>query len=124
MRKKVLLITGSLNQTSQMQQIASLLPEYDCWFSQVYSDTHIAKFLKRYTPVMNGTVMSDYHREKTEKYLREHGFQIDYKAEKNEYDLVVFCSDMVIPDNLRNIKQILQQSKHISHKKRLAFTVP
>jgi hypothetical protein len=109
MRNKILFITGSLNQTSQMHQIARFLPEYDCWFSQVFSDTNLSKFLLKYTTVLNGTVMSGRIRESTERYLRQHGLQLDYKAIKNKYDLVVFCSDMVVPARLRQTKTIWVQ---------------
>ncbi|MFB9842402.1 hypothetical protein [Mucilaginibacter ginsenosidivorans] len=109
MRKKILFITGSLNQTSQMHQIASLLPDYDCWFSQIFSDAATAKFFEKHTSVIESTVMARRHRESTEKYLRAFGCQIDYKAVKNEYSLVVFCSDMVVPANLRQTKKIWVQ---------------
>jgi hypothetical protein len=109
MRNKVLFITGSLNQTSQMHQISQFLPDYDCWFSQIFSDTNLSKFLEKYTNVLNGTVMSAHCRENTEKYLRAHGMQIDYKAIRNKYDLVVFCSDMVVPLSLQQTKTIWVQ---------------
>lgn len=102
-------MTGSLNQTSQMQQIARFLPEYDCWFSQVFSDTLFAGFLEKYTNIMDGTVMSPQSRQNAEKYLRENGQHIDYKAIKNKYDLVIFCSDMVVPANLRKTKTVWVQ---------------
>lgn len=92
-----------------MHQIASHLPDYDCWFSQIFSDSLIGKFLEKYTNVLKGTVMSQQCRENTEKYLRSYDLQIDYKALRNKYDLVVFCSDMVIPSSLRYAKKIWVQ---------------
>jgi hypothetical protein len=109
MRNKILFITGSLNQTSQMHQISQFLPDYDCWFSQVFSETRISRFLEKYTNIIEGTVMSEQCRANTEKYLRERGMQIDYRAVKNKYDLVVFCSDMVVPLGLRQPKTIWVQ---------------
>src|SRR6202012_5055514 len=109
MRKKILFITGSINQTSQMHQISHFLPDYDCWFSQVFSETRISKFLEKYTNIIEGTVMSEQCRENSEKYLRERGMQIDYKAARNKYNLVVFCSDMVVPANIRQPKTIWVQ---------------
>lgn len=92
-----------------MLQISRFLPEYDCWFSQVFSELPIARFLEKYTTIVNSTVMSQRSREISEKYLREYGAQIDYKALKNKYDLVVFCSDMVVPERLRGIKSVWVQ---------------
>ncbi|HEY8930032.1 MAG TPA: hypothetical protein VIM55_12615 [Mucilaginibacter sp.] len=109
MKNKILFITGSLNQTSQMHQICRFLPEFDCWFSQVFSDTKSSEFLLKRTTLLNKTVMAGQFRENTERYLRQHGLQIDYKALKNKYDLVVFCSDMVVPPRLRDAKTVWVQ---------------
>jgi len=109
MRKKVLFITGSLNQASQMHQIASLLPEYDCWFSQIFTDSKIVNFFIRNTPIANGTALAGQFRKNTENYLESHDLQMDYKALKNDYDLVVFCSDMIVPKRLRKNKTVWVQ---------------
>jgi hypothetical protein len=109
MRNKILFITGSLNQASQMHQIAQHLPDYDCWFSQVFSDSWLSRFLIKYTTLLNGTVMAGQFRENTENYIRQHGLQMDYKAAINDYDLVVFCSDMVVPARMRKIKTVWVQ---------------
>jgi len=45
--KKILFTIGSPNQASQMHQIASLLPEYDCYFSQLYSKHPVIKWFMR-----------------------------------------------------------------------------
>ena len=92
-----------------MHQIARALPDYDCWFSQIFSDLKLSRFLIRYTPLLNGTVVTGQFRQNSEKYLRSHGLQIDYGALENEYDLVVFCSDMVVPERLRQTKTLWVQ---------------
>lgn len=112
-----------MNQTSQMQQIASFLPEYECWFSQVFSDTRLSRFLLKYTTVLNGTVMAGHFRQKSEDYLLKHGAKIDYKAVKNEYDLVVLCSDMVVPPRLTKTKTIWVQEGMIDKLTLFARTI-
>jgi len=72
MRRKILFITGSMNQTSQMHQISQHLDDYDCWFSQVYPNSAFLDAILRYTPFVNGTPMTDRYRLKAENYLREH----------------------------------------------------
>jgi hypothetical protein len=109
MKKKVLFITGSLNQTSQMHQIANELPDMDCWFSQLFTDWALGNFLLHRTSIFNGIIMSDKFREKSEAYLRQHDLQIDYRARLNTYDLVVYCSDMLIPARMRQCKTIWVQ---------------
>jgi len=109
MRKNILFITGSLNQASQMHQIASLLPEYDCWFSQIFTDSKFINFLIKHTPIANGTALAGQFRKNSENYLVNHNLQMDYKAQKNNYDLVVLCSDMIVPYRLRNNKTLWVQ---------------
>jgi len=107
--QKILFITGSVNQTSQMHQIAAELPEFDCWFSQLFTDNAILNFLINNTTLLNGTVLSNYYRTNSEKYLHQHGLQIDYGAKLNQYDLVVFCSDILVPVRMRATKTIWVQ---------------
>lgn len=109
MKKKVLFITGSSNQTSQMHQIASELPDMDCWFSQLFTDSRIGNFLLHRTSMFNSVIMSDKFRLRSEDYLKQHDLQIDYRARLNTYDLVVYCSDMIIPARMRNCKTVWVQ---------------
>lgn len=102
-RKKILLLTGSMNQTTQMIGIAHQLQDYDCWFSQLFTDNALLNFLIDKTPLLDGTVISRPFRAAAELHLRAKNFKIDYRGKKNEYDLVIFCSDMLVP------KRMLQQ---------------
>lgn len=92
-----------------MHQIATELPEFDCWFSQLFTDNSLLNFLINNTPLLNGTVLSNNYRSKSEKYLGMHGLQIDYGAKLNQYDLVVFCSDIIVPLRMRNTKTVWVQ---------------
>jgi hypothetical protein len=107
--KKILFLTGSMNQTSQMFQIARELPEYDCWFSQMFSDSPVISYLKNKTSLLDKTIISEPHRKKSEAFLKEHGCNIDYEARLNTYDLAVCCSDLIFPKKLRSIKTIWVQ---------------
>ncbi len=106
-KKKILFICGSLNQTSMMHQISKHLEDYDCFFTPYYGDGYI-KFLvdKGYLKfsILNGTF-----RWNTEKYLKEHNLQIDYRGINNNYDLVYTCADLLMPKNIRKKKVILVQ---------------
>lgn len=107
--KKILFITGSINQTTQMHQVSEQLPEYDCWFSQIFTDSPLIKSVIKYTSLVDGTVLAGQFRARSEEYLQKHGLNIDYRARKNRYDLVVFCSDMIVADSLRQYKTIWVQ---------------
>jgi len=107
--KKILFITGSINQTSQMHQIAQQLPEYDCWFSQIFADSPLVNWLIENTTWADRTVLAGQFRRNSETYCTEHGLQMDYKAQKNRYDLVVYCSDLIIPDRMLQTKTLWVQ---------------
>ncbi|MDP9080394.1 MAG: hypothetical protein M3O71_23460 [Bacteroidota bacterium] len=110
MRRKILFITGSINQTTQMHQISRHLSNnYDCWFSQLFPDSAFLKAVIKYTPFADGTVLKGQFRAKSENYLQQHGLQIDYGGDKNRYDLVVYCTDMVIANKFRQTKTIWVQ---------------
>jgi hypothetical protein len=109
MKGKILFITGSINQTSQMHQVAQQLADYDCWFSQFFSDSPFVNFLIRHTPLLNNTILAGQFKENSEGYLRSHSLQIDYQAKQNKYDLVVYCSDLHIPKRLRASKTVWVQ---------------
>ena len=109
MRKKILFITGSLNQTSQMHQISKHLKGCDCWFSQLFPDSIFLSAIVKYTSFANGTVLKGQFRAKSENYLQSHGLQIDYGGNKNQYDLVVYCTDMVIANKFKQTKTIWVQ---------------
>ncbi len=109
MNKKILFITGSINQTSQMHQIAQELPEFDCWFSQLFTDSPTLNTFIRYTSLLNSTILSGRFKANSEAYLAHHGLQLDYGAKLNRYDLVVYCTDIMIPKRMRPIKTIWVQ---------------
>jgi len=109
MREKILFITGSINQTSQMHEISKHLREYDCWFSQLFPDTVFLKAVLKLTPLADGTVLAPHFKIKSESYLRQYGLKIDYEGNKNKYDLVVFCTDMVVAEKFKQTKSIWVQ---------------
>lgn len=102
-------ITGSANQTSQMHQISRHLADFDCWFSQLFPDTRFLRAAVKYTNLASKTVLAEHFKAMSENYLYQNGMQIDYEGNKNKYDLVVFCTDMVVADKFRHTKTIWVQ---------------
>jgi len=92
-----------------MHEIAKQLPEYDCWFSQFFTDSKLGYFLLNYTSILTDTIFSGQFKENSEKYLKSQGLKIDYQAKRNRYDLVVYCSDLHIPPRMRQNKIIWVQ---------------
>lgn len=109
MKQKILFITGSINQTTQMQQIAFGLSDFDCWFSQIFIDFPPFQWLIDNTELVSKTVLSGQFKANSEKYCLDNGLRMDYKAKLNHYDLVVYCSDLIIPDRMLQTKTLWVQ---------------
>ncbi len=109
MKKKILFITGSMNQTTQMQAIADELKDYDCWFSHIFTDSSVHNFLIKNTQLGDNTILGEAFRENAENHILKSGYPIDYKATYHDYELVVYCSDMLIPNRLRHKKLVWVQ---------------
>ena len=109
-RKKILFITGSLNQTSQMHQIASRLPEYDCYFSQLYSKHPFTQAVVR-SGLLDSTIFGGEFRRKADAYLVHHQLRNDYARSVyyNEYEMAVLCTDLLVPEDLRGLKTVWVQ---------------
>jgi len=105
--KNILLIGGSLNQTTIMYQISQHLQEFNCYFTPFYSDGFLNILAKQ--GLLDFTILGGKAREKTEHFLKNKKLAIDYGGTKHNYDLVVTCSDLFIPDNIRDKKIILVQ---------------
>ncbi len=108
MKKKILFICGSRNQTTQMHKIAQELDsDYDCWFTPYYA-TGVEEVLR----MMNLTEMSIMGSKMVGRclqYLHACHLKVDYRGEKNEYDLVFTCADLVVQKNIAGKKIILVQ---------------
>lgn len=119
--KKILLIGGSLNQTTIVHQVGKHLEnDFDCYYSPYYADGIIDYFAKM--NLMNFTVLgpnSNFFRQ-TLNYLENNNLKVDYKGKSNNYDLVITSSDLVIPRNIKN-KKILLIQEGMTDPENLAF---
>ncbi len=107
MSSKILFICGSLNQTTQMHQIAQHMGDYDCYFTPYYADG--IEQLTADLGWLNFTVLGGRHMRDTTQYLKDHHLQVDPRGEGHNYDLVVTCSDLIVQKNIRNKRLVLVQ---------------
>ncbi len=105
--KKVLFICGSLNQTTMMFKVAQELREFECWFSAYYAGGFVQWLAHR--GMLDFTILGGQARRATEAFFEENNLRIDYGGTKNHYDLVVTCSDLIVPENVRTRHLILVQ---------------
>jgi len=104
---RALFICGSINQTTQMHKVAQQLVECDCFFTTYYDDGY-PETLKRLrwaesTPL--GYKLSA----RTLAYLERHSLAIDQAGLNGPYDLVITCSDLLVPGNIRRYPVVLVQ---------------
>lgn len=107
MKKKIFFICGSMNQTTQMHQIARHLDEYDHAFSPFYVDG-FDLFLKR-LGMIEFTIAGNKLSNRCRDYLRKQGLCIDERGRNRPYDLVVTCSDVYLQKNIRGNRMVLVQ---------------
>ena len=96
-----------MNITTQMQQIAAELPEYDRYFTPFYADGFI-KLLNTLN-LVEFTIIGDKRASECYRYLEDQKLTIDYGGKQHDYDLVVTCSDLVLQKNIRDKKLIVVQ---------------
>ena len=106
--RKVLFIGGSINQTSQMHQIARELPEFQPYFTPYYADKGLEKFLTK-MGLTRTTVLGEKLVNRCRTYLQDHRLNIDFGGESHDYDLVFTGSDVVIQENIRHLPIVLVQ---------------
>lgn len=106
-KKKILFICGSINQTTQMHQIAREMPEYEQVFTPYYGNLDF-DFLKR-VGALDATIGGRPLSKRCQDYLEKHDLPIEWKGHKGDFDLAFQCSDLVRPQNLWDKKVILVQ---------------
>jgi hypothetical protein len=91
----ILFICGSVNQTEQMHAVSRALGPHKARFSPYFGDLHV-KFA-RAIGALEATIAGKKRRGWCLDYLRKHGLTIDEDGLAGDYDLVVTCSDLILP---------------------------
>lgn len=107
MRKKILFIGGSMNQTTQMHQISRWLPEADHFFSPFFCDGLLGKAADM--GLLEFTIMGHKRASRALGYYRSEQLAVDSKGFMHHYDLVVTCTDLIVPRHLRKSPIVLVQ---------------
>ncbi|MET0391448.1 MAG: hypothetical protein ABW321_36070 [Polyangiales bacterium] len=107
---RVLFICGTPNQTTQLHAVArELTRRVACQtcFTPFYQ-LGATRWLIR-TGVLDHTILGRPLRERCRAYLREHHLPIDERGRTGDYDLVVTCTDLLIPQNIASDRLLVVQ---------------
>jgi hypothetical protein len=104
---RALFICGSLNQTTQMHAVARELPECEARFTPFYGDAWLD--VMRALGLIEMSIAGKKRSGWCLQYLRDHGLPVDLKGREGRYDLVVTCTDLVVPTNVRQSPLVVVQ---------------
>lgn len=107
MAPRALFICGSLNQTTIMHKVASRLHEFDCWFTPFYSEGMIHAAYK--AGLLEHTILGGSHHQATQDYLLNKQLSVDEGGRRENYDLVVTATDLIVQSNIRSKRLVLIQ---------------
>lgn len=96
-----------MNQTTQMHQISRYLDDFELAFSPFY--VHGFDEVLRKLGMIEFTVAGNKLVKRCRTYLQEQGLPIDDKGQNLPCDLVVTCSDVYLPKNIRGQRMVLVQ---------------
>jgi hypothetical protein len=116
--RRILFICGSMNQTTQMHEVARHLTEYRQAFTPFYCDG-VQEAMRR-LKLLEFTIIGAKLADRCRRYLRAAGLTIDYRGLRGPYDLVVTCSDVFVQKNIRG-KQIVLVQEGITDPETPAF---
>jgi hypothetical protein len=119
-RPRILFIGGTINHTTQVQQIALELPECEHAFTWYYCDG-ILELLRR-LHALETTAVGRKLRARCLAYLEEQRLPLDLGGARGDYDLAVTCSDLAVPKSLRGRPVVLVQ-EGMTDPENLAFHI-
>lgn len=99
---KILFICGTMNTTIMMHKISEYLTDMDCYFTHLYADG-LLDFLAQ-KELLNFVPLCGPIKEATTNYFKNNHLKIDYYGKANNYDIVVTCTDLIIPKNIKNTR--------------------
>ena len=105
-RPNVLFILGNHNHNTMLHKVARAFPEAEHWFTPYYCDRWSALDVLRRLNLLEFIPLGNEFRRRCLAYCRENGLRVDLNGERNNYDLVVTCSDLIVPKNVWNKRLI------------------
>jgi hypothetical protein len=104
---RILFICGSINQTTQLHEVAGHLPGHDHFYTPYYADGLVE--VARRLGGAEFTILGDKLRKRCLDYLESRALPLDMGGVRGGYDLVITCSDLLVPRNIRSTKVVVVQ---------------
>ena len=100
MRPRILLICGNHNHTTMMHAIGRELGDCDTFYSPYYCDDGTVLDWLRRLRILEFVALGQEFRDECLAYLHSHDLAVDLGGRRGGYDLVVTCSDLLVPSNI------------------------
>lgn len=92
-----------------MQQVAAELHGVDKRFSPYYGTRAVTYLRKPFAQLAETTILGERRRAACLDYLRSQELPLDIDGREGRYDLVVTCSDLFVPENVRASSVVVVQ---------------
>jgi hypothetical protein len=102
-----LFICGSLNQTTQLHAISRAMSGITAYFTPFYG-SRLATLL-RGLGLLEMSIAGNKLRARCLRYLNRHQLDVDFDGRAGGYELVVNCTDVLLPSNLRGTPMVVVQ---------------
>jgi hypothetical protein len=113
---KVLFICGNRNHTTTMHAVARELADCERWFTPYYCDDGTLLDYLRRARLLEFVALGHDFRRRCLAYLQQHELALDLGGKRGGYDLVVTCSDLIVPSNIAGIPLVGVQEGMIDPK--------
>jgi len=90
-----------------MDAVARELPDWEPWFTPFYGDL-LEDFLSA-TRLAEMSIAGEKRSRWCLDYLRDRGRNIDLQGRRGGYDIVVACTDLIVPRNIRGVPLVIVQ---------------
>jgi hypothetical protein len=103
---RVLFILGNHNHNTMLHAIAKELPECDRWFTPYYCDDWSFVDFARRLRITEFVALGYEFRRECLDYCHKHDLRVDLEGRRQKYDLVVTCSDLIVPRNVQGTRLV------------------
>ncbi len=104
---RILYICGSINQTTQLAAVARAMSPHDAYFTPFFGDEFVDRM--RRWGLIEASIGGNKRRSWCLDYLSQHGLAVDLDGERGGYDLVVTCTDLVVPRKVQSSRIVVVQ---------------